>query len=851
MLAFPRDYKNPALDMSSYNIAVQSLKLNFDIDLIIDIVPTTQVTDYSGFLKSLLRYNSSEYDIYQIDVVWPGDLGEKFLDLAPYIPDSLKAIHNPGIYNANNIQGKQVAVPFYADYGILYYRTDLLEKYNISQPPETWDEMEQIMEKIVPFEKATNPSFSGYVGQLNAYEGLTCNFVEWIASNDGGYVVDQYNLSITVNNRNAVDIIRKMQSWLSPSKAYSPLASLTFTEPQTETHGCRVKLNLHPIPDIKHESSETRSFSVIGQDLSAFGVTRLPGKHRNMSAATLGGFQLAVNKFTRDVNASIKAIQAMMTPEFQMQRLNTVGVMPTIPAIFKDPAFCALRPECKVLETLQVAARPSAAMSPKYLAGSQEIYIRVNRILRGDASAEEGIRELSIAIAKTLGRYQDPSSLLGPPEFVDWSKPAAIAFMTIASLNMFLTIILFILILLFRTHRAFSAASPIFLLMMVSGTFLGHAAIFVYTGMPTNLKCILQPWLVVGGYSITLSANTFSLTPLNNMELLKSCGYLNALNVFLLLLWTFFTPQQPSIVLLKDTHFWTCQTRHDQTGWIIIGILFAYNAMILGAAVFLTSKTKKVQGPFNETRFIMYAVYTMVFVDVILVPLSFVDAVGVMFQYIFRCLAIELSCLAIAYHLFMPKLMALLWNSDVDEMQVIQYHENSPHSQLDSVMFGVERQSSVVAASRLPVGIRETVQEKNHTVHSSWRCLRSLVDREMVYRIHIMAVRSASHHPHHAHHVSLHASKQPTSYTTRQEDLGVAVEVRTIVFDEVEARNEEFIQVGSKALRGFWMDVIVGMAVIATTSGSKALRIVGMAMIATTRKGVEGNKFRCDPSSRR
>ncbi|KAI8844197.1 hypothetical protein BC829DRAFT_287472 [Chytridium lagenaria] len=68
--------------------------------------------------------------------------------------------------------------------------------------------------------------------------------------------------------------------------------------------------------------------------------------------------------------------------------------------------------------------------------------------------------------------------------------------------------------------------------------------------------------------------------------------------------------------------------------------------------------------------------------------------------------------------------MALLWNTDVDEVQVIHYHENSPHSQLDSVMFGVERQSSVVAASRLPVGIRETVQEKNHTILHGDVCVR-------------------------------------------------------------------------------------------------------------------------------
>ncbi|KAI8852924.1 hypothetical protein BC829DRAFT_33403 [Chytridium lagenaria] len=438
MLSYPLNTKDPAADRSSYDVAVQSLKRDFDIDLIIEFVPTNQVTDYSGLLTSLLRYNSSEYDIYQIDVIWPGDFGEKFLDLAPYIPESLKAIHNSGIYNANNIQGKQVAVPLYADYGILYYRTDLLQKYNFSGPPETWDEMEKMMEKIVPAEKKTNPSFFGYVGQLNAYEGLTCNFVEWIASNDGGYVVDQYNLSVTVNNPNAIDIVRRMQSWLSPVKGYSPLSSLVYDESLSERMWLAGNALFHRYwASGDYGSKYSPTFPKDAQGQSTFNVARLPGKHRNISAAILGGFQLAANKFTRDVNATVKSIQAMMTPEFQIQRMNTSRVMPTISSLYKDPLFCEIKPECKILETLQVAARPSAAMSPNYLAASQDVYINVNKILRGDITAEEGLRDLSIAVAKTLGRFQDPATLLGPPEFVDLSKPAGIAFMVLAGISAF------------------------------------------------------------------------------------------------------------------------------------------------------------------------------------------------------------------------------------------------------------------------------------------------------------------------------------------------------------------------------------------------------------------------------
>ncbi|KAJ3192565.1 hypothetical protein HDU67_005424, partial [Dinochytrium kinnereticum] len=107
MLTYPILLKNATIELESYSTAVQSLKRDFDIDLIIDFLPTNQVTEYAGLLGTMLKVNSSEYDIYQIDVVWPGEFGDKFLDLAPYIPESLKAIHNQEIYNANNIQGKQ------------------------------------------------------------------------------------------------------------------------------------------------------------------------------------------------------------------------------------------------------------------------------------------------------------------------------------------------------------------------------------------------------------------------------------------------------------------------------------------------------------------------------------------------------------------------------------------------------------------------------------------------------------------------------------------------------------------------------------------------------------------------
>jgi len=100
--------------------------------------------DTSAVLSSYLREfetGSPRADVYAIDIVWPGILSDYAEDLHPAFGDMSDMV--PGLVENNTVRGKLIAVPYFVEISLLYYRRDLLKKYYFTQPPQTWNELEQ------------------------------------------------------------------------------------------------------------------------------------------------------------------------------------------------------------------------------------------------------------------------------------------------------------------------------------------------------------------------------------------------------------------------------------------------------------------------------------------------------------------------------------------------------------------------------------------------------------------------------------------------------------------------------------------------------------------------------------
>jgi trehalose/maltose transport system substrate-binding protein len=151
------------------------------------------------------------------------------LDLNPTLAGAARQ-HYPAIIQNNTVDGRLIGMPVFADIGMLFYRTDLLQKYRIAAPPRTWEELEQQATQIIAGERGSNPSFTGYVYQGASSEALTCNALEWLVSSGAGNFVD--NGAVTINNPAAVAMLNRIKGWTG---TISPRNVTTYVEEDART----------------------------------------------------------------------------------------------------------------------------------------------------------------------------------------------------------------------------------------------------------------------------------------------------------------------------------------------------------------------------------------------------------------------------------------------------------------------------------------------------------------------------------------------------------------------------------------------------------------------------------------
>ncbi|WP_072282039.1 ABC transporter substrate-binding protein [Rappaport israeli] len=355
----------------------------------VNIVSTPNDTNEQlALFQQLLANKASDVDVFQVDVVWPGILGSHFIDLKPFT-NGIEKEHFDSIVQNNTVEGELKAMPWFTDAGLLYYRKDLLEKYGF-EAPKTWDELAETARAVMKAEQQDgNNKMQGFVFQGKAYEGLTCNALEWISSFGGGTIVDAQG-NVSVNNAQAIEALDKVASWIGD---IAPQGVLNYAEEEargTFQSGYAVFMRSWPYAWALANSSESPIKGKVG-------VSVLPSNEPTMvGSATLGGWQLAVSKYSNHPEIAADLVMFLTSKEEQKRRAIVGGYNPTYPELYEDAEILAANPFfAELYDTFTNAvARPSDVTKGKYNRVSNAFWEATHSVLAGNSDAATALNAL-------------------------------------------------------------------------------------------------------------------------------------------------------------------------------------------------------------------------------------------------------------------------------------------------------------------------------------------------------------------------------------------------------------------------------------------------------------------------
>ncbi|WP_043801147.1 ABC transporter substrate-binding protein [Deinococcus gobiensis] len=354
--------------------------------------------DHLGVIQQQLAAKSSDIDVYLLDIVWPGLLVDQLVNLTGKVPAAEVNRHFKGIVDANTVDGKLVSLPWFTDAGLLYYRTDLMKKYGYSAPPKTWTELAAMAKKVQDDEQKTNKTFVGYVWQGKNYEGLTCDALEWISSFGGGAIVDAGG-KVTINNARAASALDAAAAWVN---TISPKGVTTYDEEASRgifQSGNALFMRNWPYAWANGQSDDSKVKGKIA-------VAPLPAGPGGKPAATLGGWNMGVNLYSKNQEAAISLIRYMTGPAEQKIRAIEGSYNPTIQSLYRDKDVTAKNPFMGQLESVftGAVARPSGPTKAKYNQVSQAFANSVTSVLTGKAKGQAAVAKLAADLSRIKGR---------------------------------------------------------------------------------------------------------------------------------------------------------------------------------------------------------------------------------------------------------------------------------------------------------------------------------------------------------------------------------------------------------------------------------------------------------------
>jgi multiple sugar transport system substrate-binding protein len=380
----------------------------------------TNTDSMRQLLEGELSSGQSTPDLYDGDVIWPYEFASSgyALPLSNYLPRSFwtRTFGSSGagatMTSDMTYHGAIYGVPEFIDEGFLYYRKDLLKKAGIAGPPRTWQQL--VVDAMIL--KKHGPTYQ-FAWQGDNYEGLTCDWLEFMADEFGG-LPDRASLAslpADLESPRALQALAFLRQLITDK--ISPTNVDTFQE-QTANNAFD-----------SGQAAFMRGWDSAYADATSLASTLKPSQvgvelpptfqgQRGPGWSALGGWGLFINPHTKNLTAALTFIKWMAGPQAQWILATHYSEIPANLGVQDDPAVRAKNPVLDVAATdKQVVSRPAAEAD--YPLISQAIHACINAALPSAASkglaAGTALDMAAQALSRLVSHPHGPPASQSPP----------------------------------------------------------------------------------------------------------------------------------------------------------------------------------------------------------------------------------------------------------------------------------------------------------------------------------------------------------------------------------------------------------------------------------------------------
>ncbi|MBN2564707.1 MAG: ABC transporter substrate-binding protein, partial [Candidatus Eisenbacteria bacterium] len=273
----------------------------------------------------------------------------------------------------------------------LYYRRDLLERAGIPVP-QTWSEFRAACRTI-----AQGPDLEGFVWQGARYEGLICDFLEFLWGTGGTLEPSQVIGNGAEVEAGIVRALNLMSSFFEDG--ISPAGVMTYKEEDARrlfTEGDALFMRNWPYAWSMVEGEESK---IKGKA----GIAPLAHSEGETGYSTIGGWNIALSTFSEHPEEALEFLLFITGEKSMKERAIKGGYLPTLRSTYTDQDVLAANPHfASFFEVFKnTRTRPRSPQYPRMSDIMQEnVHRALTRELKPDVAARNIVRELAAIMAE-------------------------------------------------------------------------------------------------------------------------------------------------------------------------------------------------------------------------------------------------------------------------------------------------------------------------------------------------------------------------------------------------------------------------------------------------------------------